>query len=46
MEQLADAEHDVVTMCPICLFNLEKAAADRGVAVKDISECLLKAYGD
>jgi Fe-S oxidoreductase len=46
IEQLADAEHDVVTMCPICLFNLEKAAAEKVVAVRDISECLLEAYGD
>jgi Fe-S oxidoreductase len=46
MEQLVDAGHDIVTMCPICLFNLEKAAEDKGAAVKDISECLVQAYGD
>ena len=45
MEQLVDTGHDVVTMCPICLFNLESAAGENGVAVEDISEYLVKAYG-
>ena len=45
MEQLVDMGHDVVTMCPICLFNLESAAEGKGAAVEDISEYLVKAYG-
>ena len=45
MEQLAEQGHDVVTMCPICLFNLESAVEGKGVAVEDISEYLVKAYG-
>ena len=45
MEQLVEKGHDVVTMCPICLFNLESAAGEKGVAVEDISEYLVKAYG-
>ena len=45
LEQLVGTGHDVVTMCPICLHNLEKAAAGNGTAVKDISELLLEAYG-
>jgi hypothetical protein len=45
IEQLAEAGNDVVTMCPICLHNLEKAAGGNGISVKDISELLLQAYG-
>ncbi|KPK34022.1 MAG: hypothetical protein AMJ65_18960 [Phycisphaerae bacterium SG8_4] len=45
MGQLVDMGHDVVTMCPICLFNLESAAEGKGAAVEDISEYLVKAYG-
>jgi Fe-S oxidoreductase len=45
IEQLAEAGNDVVTMCPICLHNLEKAARGKEVSVKDISELLLQAYG-
>jgi len=45
IDQLVGTGHDIVTMCPICLHNLEKAAAGNGAAVKDISELLLKAYG-
>jgi Fe-S oxidoreductase len=44
IEQLVAMGHDVVTMCPICLHNLEKAAEGNGAAVKDISELLLTAY--
>jgi Fe-S oxidoreductase len=44
IEQLAEAGNDIVTMCPICLHNLEKAAQGNGVSVKDISELLLQAY--
>jgi Fe-S oxidoreductase len=43
--QLAEAGSDVVTMCPICLHNLEKAIHGNGISVKDISELLLQAYG-
>jgi Fe-S oxidoreductase len=45
IEQLAEAGNDIVTMCPICLHNLEKAAKGNGVSVKDISELLLQSYG-
>ena len=45
MEQLTSAGHDVVTMCPICLLNLENAAEGNGTTVRDISELLLEAYG-
>ncbi|MBN2243300.1 MAG: (Fe-S)-binding protein [Acidobacteria bacterium] len=45
IKQLAEAGNDVVTMCPICLHNLEKAASGNGVSVRDISELLLQAYG-
>ena len=46
MAQLATKGHDVVTMCPICLLNLKNAADGKGIAVEDISEYLVKAYGD
>jgi Fe-S oxidoreductase len=45
IEQLAEAGNDIVTMCPICLHNLEKAAQGNRVSVKDISELLLQSYG-
>jgi hypothetical protein len=45
MKQLTAEGHDVVTMCPICLLNLEKAARGSGTTVRDISEHLLEAYG-
>lgn len=45
MEQLVEMGHEVVTMCPICLFNLEGAAEGKGAAVEDISEYLVKVYG-
>lgn len=35
---------EIVAMCPICLQNLESAAKDNGVTVRDISECLAEAY--
>lgn len=37
---------EVVAMCPICLQNLENVAEAKGVAVRDISECLAEAYCD
>jgi Fe-S oxidoreductase len=46
IEQLDGEGRDIVTMCPICLHNLEKAAEGSGIAVNDISELLLKSYGD
>jgi Fe-S oxidoreductase len=33
-----------VTMCPICLVNLGKAA-DEGLRLRDISDCLVEAVG-
>jgi Fe-S oxidoreductase len=45
MKQLTAQGRDVVTMCPICLLNLEKAARGNGTTVRDISEHLLEAYG-
>jgi Fe-S oxidoreductase len=44
MEQLASTGQDVAVMCPICLMNLRNAAEGKGVAVRDISEFLMKAY--
>jgi Fe-S oxidoreductase len=35
---------EVVAMCPICLQNLENAAGDNGVKVRDISDCLSDAF--
>jgi Fe-S oxidoreductase len=35
---------EVVAMCPICLHNLEHAAAGNGLTVRDISEVLAEAY--
>jgi Fe-S oxidoreductase len=41
--QLADCAGEIVTMCPICLANLRRAApAD--MTVRDISEYLVEAY--
>lgn len=40
IEQLAAVGRDCVTMCPICLVNLEKAAGDT-VSVRDISDYLI-----
>jgi hypothetical protein len=45
MEQLTANGNDVVTMCPICLFNLAGAANGQGTKVEDISEYLVRAYG-
>jgi Fe-S oxidoreductase len=42
VEQLAAAAPDCVTMCPICLVNLQKAAAGT-VRFRDISEYLVEA---
>jgi Fe-S oxidoreductase len=44
MEQLASIGQDVAAMCPICLFNLRNAAEGEDVAVRDISEYLVRAY--
>ncbi len=41
--QLADAGSTAVTMCPLCLLNLRKAADSR-IAISDISEYLVEAY--
>lgn len=35
---------EIAAMCPICLQNLEHAAKDAGVTVRDISEYLNEAY--
>jgi len=45
LEQLVANGNDVVTMCPICLFNLAGAANGQGTKVEDISEYLVRAYG-
>ena len=42
VEQLREAASDCVTMCPICLVNLRKAAGDT-LRVRDISELLTQA---
>lgn len=42
VEQLQATGGECVTMCPLCLVNLSKAA-DGGVAFRDISELLLEA---
>jgi Fe-S oxidoreductase len=41
--QLADCGNSIVTMCPICLANLRRAANDT-LEIKDISEHLVNAY--
>jgi Fe-S oxidoreductase len=43
VEQLKDAAPAVVTMCPICLVNLQKAAGD-AMRLHDISHYLRQAY--
>jgi Fe-S oxidoreductase len=43
VEQLAGCGNTVVTMCPICLANLRRAAGP-DVRIMDISECLVAAY--
>jgi Fe-S oxidoreductase len=43
VEQLKDAAPDVVTMCPICFVNLQKAAGD-AVRLHDISHYLRQGY--
>lgn len=35
---------NVVTMCPICLQNLENVVGDSGTSVRDISEYLVEAF--
>ncbi|MGO8686905.1 MAG: heterodisulfide reductase-related iron-sulfur binding cluster [Candidatus Dormibacteria bacterium] len=44
VEQLRAAAPDCVTMCPICLVNLGKAAAGR-IRIRDISDRLVAATG-
>jgi Fe-S oxidoreductase len=44
MEQLSAVGHNVVTMCPICLANLKRAAEGTNVVVEDISHHLTRAY--
>lgn len=46
MEQLASVGERVVTMCPICMVNLQEAAAAKGVSVEDISGWLAEAHFD
>jgi Fe-S oxidoreductase len=43
-EQLKEGGSNVVTMCPICLVSLRKAA-NGAVKVNDLSDTLAKAYG-
>lgn len=44
IEQLQEQGQNIVTMCPICLVNLRKAAGSKGCQLKDISETLADAY--
>jgi Fe-S oxidoreductase len=44
IEQLADCGTEVAAMCPICLVNLQHAAEDGDVAVRDISDYLAEAF--
>jgi Fe-S oxidoreductase len=41
--QLADCANEIVTLCPICLANLKRAAPAE-IAVRDISDYLVQAY--
>jgi Fe-S oxidoreductase len=41
--QLADCSNSIVTMCPICMANLRRAADDK-LEIKDISEHLINGY--
>ena len=43
MAQLADCGDSIVTMCPICMANLRRAANDT-LEIKDISEHLVNGY--
>jgi Fe-S oxidoreductase len=45
VEQLRAAAAECVTMCPLCLVNLQKAAGD-SLQLTDISHHLRKAYAD
>lgn len=44
IEQLSEQGKDIVTMCPICLVNLRKAAEGKDCQLKDISDTLADAY--
>ena len=44
IEQLSEEGKDIVTMCPICLVNLRKAAKGKDCQLKDISDTLADAY--
>ncbi len=43
IDQLSDCANQIVTMCPICLANLKRAAPP-AIAVRDISDYLVRAY--
>jgi hypothetical protein len=43
IEQLSDCAHQIVTMCPICLASLRRAAPPE-ITVRDISDYLVRAY--
>ena len=45
VEQLTRCGNCIVTLCPICMVSLQRAAAP-GVTVKDISEYLMALVGD
>ena len=45
LDQLRQTAANVVTMCPICFVNLQKAARG-GMDIQDISSYLIRAYGD
>ena len=42
--QLASCGKQVAAMCPICLVNLQHAAEDKDVTVRDISDYLVEAF--
>ncbi len=44
IEQLNEQGKNIVTMCPICLVNLRKAASGKDCELKDISDTLADAY--
>jgi hypothetical protein len=45
LDELEREGDRIVAMCPICLLNLERSSAARGLEVRDIAEVLVEAYG-
>jgi Fe-S oxidoreductase len=44
INQLIDKSKNIITMCPICLINLQNAAIGKEVSLHDISHYLFDAY--